>query len=92
MNPFPILTSLPGFFRIRIADWHHFVILRASCNLLKYKPHAIFVILHKIFIILILLFILFNLGRHEFYLHIFGNIGNNIFTISICFFTVFELA
>jgi len=48
-------------------------------------------VLHKIFIYLILLLFLFYGRSNGRDFHISGKIGNAIFTIFICFFTIFSL-
>jgi hypothetical protein len=87
----PIPTFIPGFSWIGTAHWHEFGTAKASWYLLKYKPRAIFMGLHKIFISLILLFFLFGGRRNECDFPVSGKIGNTIFTIFICFFTIFSL-
>ena len=91
MTGLSILTSLPGFYWISIIHWHEFVIWKTSWYLLKYKPRAIFMGLHRIFIYLILLFFLFAKRSKERDFHNSGKIGNTIFTIFICIFTIFTL-
>jgi hypothetical protein len=88
----PIPTFLPGFSWIRIAHWHEFVTSIASWYLLNYKPYAIFMVLHEIFISLILLFFLFDGRSNGSDFPFSGKIGNTIFTIFICIFTIFLLS
>jgi len=87
-RPYP---PSPEFSWIRIAHWHEFVTSKASWYLLKYKRRAIFMSFHKIFIYLILLFFLLYGRNNECSFPVSGKIGNTIFTIFICFFTIFSL-
>jgi hypothetical protein len=76
---------------IRIANWPEFVTSKTSCYLPKYKPRAIFMYLHKIFIYMILFIFLLNERRNAGDFPVSGKIGNTIFTIFICIFTIFSL-
>ena len=87
----PIPTSLPLFSWFRIARWQEFVTWKTSWYLPKYKPCATFKDLPKIFNHLILFYFLFFGRSNEWGFHVSGKIGNAIFTIFICIFTIFTL-